>query len=164
MWVFLVGPVLIIAAISLLGILRRPPSLVGVDPEGLRTVVTWRDPLDADAAADPQELLRQLVNTLAEQRYIFSSTIERAAGSRRGPRARVDVRELRFDLCVRPFGGGGWFLWVEQDGSAPADTDDLRQLLTGLYRALEARHAEAVGWQRRERLSAPGAPSPFFVE
>ncbi len=167
MWVFLVVPVLVIAIISLVGALRRPPALPGSDPEGLRTVVSWRDPTltAVDVAGDPLELLRQVVGALAEKRYIFSSSIARKNDpGYAGPLARIDVQEHRFELRVRPFGGGGWFLWIEQNGTAPEDSDDLRQLLTGMYRMLEAREAESVSWHRRERSADHGAAGPFYVE
>lgn len=162
----LLAPVLVVGVLSVVALFRRPPTIAGRDPDALRTVVDWRDPplLAADIAGDPQEQLRQIVNTLAEGQFIFSSTIDR--GSDGKPVAIVDVRELRFELRARTHRGGRWLLWVEERGRSPEDSDDLRQLLSGLYRTLEDRKGEGTRWHKREQLasaSSPGAPSPFYV-
>ena len=163
----LLAPVLVVAVISVLAALRRTPTPPGTVPEALRTVVDWRDPplLAADIAGDAQEQLRQIVNVLAEHQFIFSSTIDRSR-SDGGPVAVVDVRELRYELRARTHRGGRWLLWVDEGGHAPEDSDDLRQLLSGLYRTLEDRKGEGTRWHKREELqraSSPGAPSPFYV-
>ena len=167
MWILLVAPVAIIAVVTAIGLWRRPPPLKGFDPAGLRSVVTWRDPPEVagDVAGDAQEQLRQLVGALAGRRFILTSSIDHAAGAAREPFARVDVRDRRFELRVRLWRGGGWLLWIDQRGGAPDDSDDLRQLLTGLVRVLGERGVEAIGWHRREELDrAKAAPSPFYVE
>jgi hypothetical protein len=165
MWIVLLVPVLVLAVVSLVAATRRPPQLKGADPGGLRTVVEWRDcqAVAADVAADAHEQLRQLVGALAERSFIFSSAIDR--GRDQTPVATVDVRERRYELHARTWRGGRWLLWIDERRISPDDSDDLRQLLTGLYRVLEERKAESVGWHRRERLSdnAP-APSPFYEE
>ena len=164
MWVLLVIPVVVIAAISIVGIVSRPPPLHGAEPEGLRSVVTWRDEpgLAADIAGDPHEQLRQLAGMLAERRYVFSCSIDRLKGE---SVAHVDVRDIRLELHARPY-KSGWILWVAERGGPPSDSDDLRQLLSGVYRTLEERKAEAPRWFRREgflRKEDAGAPSPFYV-
>lgn len=167
MWILLVIPVAVLAIVSIVAALRRPPLLVGQDPDGLRTVVEWRDSaaIAADVAGDPQEQLRQLVGAMAEHRFILSSSIDKAKDGQ-PPVAIVDVRELRYELRARAWRSGRWLLWIDQRGKAPADSDELRQLLTGLYRTLEERQAESVAWHRRERLAAADrpAPSPFYVD
>lgn len=166
MWLLLVAPVVIVAVVSIVAALRRPPHIAGVDPPALRTVVSWRDSaaVAAEIAGEAQEQLRQLVGVLAERRFIFSSSIERGAD---GPVATVDVTEERFELRARTYRAGGWLLWVQSRGAALEDSDDLRQLLTGLHRSLEERGGEGTRWHRREQLArgdAHGAPSPFYVE
>jgi len=166
-WVLLVVPVVVVALVSVVAAMRRPPRLKGADPEGLRTVVEWRDSavVAADVAGDAHEQLRQLVGTLAEHRFILSSSIDRGSGGD-PPIATVDVHERRFELRARAWRGGRWLLWIDERRTGPDDSDDLRQLLTGLYRSLEARGAEGVAWHRRERLRDGGrpAPTPFYVE
>jgi hypothetical protein len=158
----LLAPVVVVAAISIVAALRRLPRLPGVDPEQLRTVVEWRDPPAQahDIAGDPAEQLRQIVGALAEHHFILSSSIDRGAE----PSAVIDVRDLRFSLHVRTHGAGKWLLWINERGTSPADTDDLRQLLSGLYRTLEERRGEGTRWHRREQLGrGEGAPTPFYV-
>ena len=166
MWVLLVIPVVIIAAISVAGAFDRLPPLEGQEPAGLRSVVTWRDTPEvaADVGGEPQEQLRQLAGVLAERRYIFSCSIDRLKNE---SVAHMDVHELRLELHVRKRGSGGWILWVAERGGPPSDSDDLRQLLSGLYRVLEERQVESAKWFSREGFSRkddPGAPSPFYVE
>lgn len=168
MWVLMLVPVAIVAALTLMAALRRAPSIEGVDPLKLRTVVDWRDePLvAADVGDEAAEQLRQLVGALAEQRFIFSASINKSGDKNDlGPVAVVDVREIRLELRARLHRGGRWLLWVNDRGRAPDDTDDLRQLLTGIDQTLEERKAEDVRWYRREGFSSgadPGAPSPFY--
>jgi hypothetical protein len=170
MWLLMVVPVAVVASVSLVAALRRPPALLGHDPEGLRTVVEWRDPesVAADIAGEPAEQLRQLVGALAEQRFILASSIDKGDRGRHGeqPFARIDVRERRYEMRARIWRGGRWLLWIDERHTAPQDCDDLRQLLTGLYRTLEERKAEAVAWHRRERLAQSDrpAPTPFYVD
>ncbi len=166
MWLVLLVPVVAVAIISVIGALDRPPPLEGEDPPGVRSVVTWRDTAEiaADVGGDPQEQLRQLAGLLAERRFIFSCSLDR---QKRESIAHVDVRELRLEIHVRKQGSAGWILWVAERGRAPTDSDDLRQLMSGLYRVLEERGVESVKWFRREGLGRrddPGAPSPFYVE
>lgn len=168
MWLLLLVPVLVIAGISVVGLLDRPPVIAGADPAALRTVVTWRDAEEVavDVGADPHEQLRQLAGALAEERFIFSCSLERdRAAPTKASIATVDVRELRLEVRVRAY-RGGWLLWVSHRGHAPADSDELRQLLTGLYRVLDDRRAEQVRWHRRESYTSAesaGAPTPFYV-
>lgn len=165
MWIVLVVPVLVLAVVSVVAATRRPPLLKGADPGGLRTVVEWRDAIAvaSDVAGDAHEQLRQLVGALAEHGFIFSSAIDR--GKDQVPVATVDVRERRYQLHARTWRGGRWLLWIDERLGGPDDSDDLRQLLTGLYRTLEERKAEHVGWHRRERLADNRpAPSPFYEE
>jgi len=59
---------------------------------------------------------------------------------------------------------GKWLLWIDESGQAPEDSDEVRQLLSGLYRSLEERRGEGTRWHRREELGRrEGAPSPFYV-
>lgn len=162
----LLAPVLVVGVLSVVALLRRAPPIAGRDPDALRTVVDWRDPplLAADIAGDPQEQLRQIVNALAEGQFIFSSTIDRSSDGK--PVAVVDVRELRYELRARAHRGGRWLLWVQERDRSPEDSDDLRQLLSGIYRTLEDRKGEGTRWHKREQLasaSSLGAPSPFYV-
>ena len=162
----LAAPVFVVAVISVVAALRQPPKIPGADPQQLRTVVEWRDPPAQahDIAGDAAEQLRQLVGALAERRFILSSSIDR--GDRRGgePVATVDVHERRFQVHARTHSGGRWLLWIDEGGHAPADSDELRQLLSGLYRSLEERRGEGTRWHRREELGrGDGAPSPFYV-
>jgi hypothetical protein len=169
MWIVLVVPVVVVAVLSLVAAARMPPRLKGHDPAGLRTVVEWRDTavIAADVSGDPHEQLRQIVGALAEQGFILSSSIDRG-GDRKDPRtpvAMVDLRERRFELSARTWRGGRWLLWIDERKTAPDDSDDLRQLLTGLYRTFEARQAESVAWHRRERFGrGQGVQSPFYEE
>jgi hypothetical protein len=168
MWVLLVVPVAVVGLLSVVALARLPPRLKGHDPAGLRTVVEWRDnaAVAADVAGDPHEQLRQLLGMLAEKRFILSSSIDRGGDRKdaRVPVAGVDVRERRFELRVRTWRGGRWLMWIDERQTAPDDSDDLRQLLTGFHRTLEARHAEAVAWHRRENFASGAndpAPTPF---
>jgi len=53
----------------------------------------------------------------------------------------------------------------DNDGPSKVIGPFERQLLTGIYRILEERKAEAVSWHRRERLADnEPAPSPFYEE
>ncbi len=168
MWALMLAPVVVVAVVSVLAALRQRPRIDGVDPAHLRTVADWRDAslVAVDVAGDPAEQLRQLVGALAERQFIYSSSIDRGERERKGgPVAVVDVRELRLEIRVRTHGGGRWILWVNEPRGAPEDSDDLRQLLTGLYQTLEDRKAEDVKWYRREGLASSadsGAPSPFY--
>lgn len=167
MWLMLLAPVVVVAIVSVIGVLRSAPKIGGRDPAGLRTVVVWRDaPLvAADVAGEAHEQLRQLVGELAEKRFIFAASIDRLPGAD-GSLGRVDVRDGRLEVRVRSFSGGRWLMWIDQRGEAPEDSEDLRQLLTGLYRTLESRGAEQPAWYRRERFAPgkQGAPSPFYVD
>jgi hypothetical protein len=54
---------------------------------------------------------------------------------------------------------------VNERGQAPNDTDDLRVLLSGLHRVLEARNAANVAWYRRERfIAAERSATPFYAD
>jgi hypothetical protein len=159
MWLALVLPVVVVAVITVVGLVARPPSLPGMDPEGLRTVVLWRDsaPVAADVAGEAHEQLRQLVGSLAERHYILSSSLDRGS-PREGASARVDVLERRLEMCARPWTGGRWLLWIGERGQAPIDSDDLRQLLTGLHRTLEKRPPGAAAAARRARSTSNERP------
>jgi hypothetical protein len=166
MWVTLVAPVLVLAIVSLIAALRRPPRWPGYDPIGLRSVVEWVDApvIAGEIAGDSHEQLRQLVGALAERHYILSSTIDTRDQGGEGPSAIVDVRERRYRLRARIW-RGRWLLWVNERGQAPIDTDDLRMLLSGLHRVLENRGADSVAWYRRERFTAGDkSATPFFAD
>ena len=167
MWLVLVAPVVIVAILSALAVLRRAPTPAGHDPEGLRTVAVWRDnaTIAADIAGDAHEQLRQLVGALAERGFILASSIDRE-GDRAARRslAMVDVNERRYQLRLCGWRGDRWLLWIDERGQAPTDSDELRQLLTGLHRTLERREVERGCWHRRENITdGEGAPSPFYV-